>query len=115
MSVKHAPGPWVYLPSDDIPGMLQKYHVVGSLEVGGVCTVYWQSPAGTTRATARLIAAAPDLLDALVQATAALHAMALRTGAPRDQAQAEAVESLRSVIHAGQAAIDKATKEFKNG
>ena len=69
----------------------------------------------TRRDFARMRAAAPALLDALVHATSALHAVAYRLGAPTNQAQIDAVDELIRIIRMGQAAIDKATKDNDNG
>ena len=60
IEAKHTPGPWTHEGHGDITGTEngRKYDVA---------CVYLRIPAGRQEANARLIAAAPDLLDALVQ------------------------------------------------
>jgi len=69
MTPKHTPGPWVIHPS----GFAGRYDITGNDDprqafASGVCEVYDDDDRqgnGTAYANARLIASAPDLLDAL--------------------------------------------------
>lgn len=54
MSAKHTPGPW-----------MQHEGEVLAKNYGLICRSYYGKPDGEGSANARLIAAAPDLLDAL--------------------------------------------------
>jgi hypothetical protein len=60
----HTPGPWTYCYS---PYTAQDGHEIPAFEVHGdekVCDTNEDRPAGEQEANARLIAAAPDLLEA---------------------------------------------------
>jgi hypothetical protein len=71
MSVEHTPGPWRFIPADDTPGYREAAAVIiGSQRIEFDSGLVF-SPF-ETEANARLIASAPDLLDAL-QALLDLH------------------------------------------
>ena len=59
---KHTPGPWAHTGNGDITGIEDNGFGRGSVDV---CSVYLRTVKGRTEANARLIAAAPDLLEAL--------------------------------------------------
>lgn len=65
MTAKHTPGPWEHLGQGDIVGTENDplNQCVGSVDV---CSVYLRTVMGRTEANARLIAAAPELLNALI-------------------------------------------------
>lgn len=59
MSISHTPGPWIVDPAEDVP-----LAVIQDTPDGfGVAEIVAQGPEG--EADARLIAAAPDMLEAL--------------------------------------------------
>lgn len=57
----HKPGPWAYIKPD---GITVRYPQVYS-DTGPVCNATWTGDVRETHANARLIAAAPELLEAL--------------------------------------------------
>ena len=59
---KHTPGPWTHEGQGDITGIEDNGFGRGPVDV---CSVYLRAVEGRHEANARLIAAAPDLLDAL--------------------------------------------------
>ena len=63
MSAHHTPGPWAFVTPD---GMVVRHPQVYS-DTGPVCNATWlgDSKLGELAANARLIAAAPDLLEVL--------------------------------------------------
>ena len=66
---KHTPGPWVFEPADDTPGYREPAAVqVGSYRWRPIARVYEPSQ---TEADGNLIAAAPDMLEALREMIAA--------------------------------------------
>ena len=70
--LKHTPAPWQLTTIDGVPR--RKYLMVGAGYGGGLAVARMRTDhAGATsetlEANARLIAAAPDMLDALMQAT----------------------------------------------
>ena len=62
MSAKHTPGPWEHTGQGDIVGKEDNGYGLGYVDV---CSVYLRAVRGRTNANARLIAAAPDLLQCL--------------------------------------------------
>ncbi len=58
----HTPGPWEHTGQGDIVGKEDNGYGLGYVDV---CSVYLRTVRGRTNANARLIAAAPDLLEAL--------------------------------------------------
>lgn len=67
MSVAHTPGPWEAIKVDDD---LQQFGIVAAKQPMGarmndICAVWLRGGKKKTEANARLIAAAPELLDAL--------------------------------------------------
>lgn len=62
---KHTPGPWEHTGQGDIVGKEDNGYGLGYVDV---CSVYLRAVRGRTNANARLIAAAPDLLEALEDA-----------------------------------------------
>lgn len=70
MSAKHTPGPWE-LRSDDMGGLSSLIYPVGSESPTASVTGYYSSRRQTLP-NARLIAAAPELLEALTDALCAL-------------------------------------------
>ena len=62
MSTKHTPGPWEHTGQGDIVGKEDNGYGLGYVDV---CSVYLRTVRGRTKANARLIAAAPELLDAI--------------------------------------------------
>ena len=58
----HTPGPWEHTGPGDIVGKEDNGYGLGYVDV---CSVYLRTVRGRTNANARLIAAAPELLDAL--------------------------------------------------
>ncbi len=93
---KHTPGPWKHEGHGDITGTEngRKYDVA---------CVYLRIQAGRQEANASLIAAAPDLLDALVAIDNALRAAWSNGSLPDSVIPAELAQQCR-------AAIAKATK-----
>ena len=69
--VKHTRGPWTHAGQGDITGVENdpKNGCIGPVDV---CCVYLRTVKGRSEANARLIAAAPDLLEALVAAETVL-------------------------------------------
>jgi len=59
---KHTPGPWEHTGQGYIVGKEDNGYGLGYVDV---CSVYLRAVRGRTNANARLIAAAPDLLEAL--------------------------------------------------
>ena len=59
---KHTPGPWTHEGQGDITGIEDNGFGRGPVDV---CSVYLRAVEGRHEANARLIAAAPDLLEAL--------------------------------------------------
>ncbi len=59
---KFTPGPWEHTGQGDIVGKEDNGYGLGYVDV---CSVYLRTVRGRTNANARLIAAAPDLLEAL--------------------------------------------------
>ena len=68
MSAKHTPGPWEHTGQGDIVGKEDNGYGLGYVDV---CSVYLRTVRGRTNANARLISAAPELLDALTEIVAA--------------------------------------------
>lgn len=58
----YTPGPWTHIGQGDITGVETNGTNHGPVDV---CCVYLRTVPGRTEANARLIAAAPDLLEAL--------------------------------------------------
>ena len=58
----HTPGPWEHTGQGDIVGKEDNGFGLGYVDV---CSVYLRTVRGRTNANARLIAAAPELLEAL--------------------------------------------------
>ena len=61
MKASHTLGPWAYVKPD---GIVVRNPRVYS-DTGSVCNAAWLGDIGKTEANARLLAAAPDLLEAL--------------------------------------------------
>lgn len=74
MTSKHTPGPWILAESVENrfskTDMRRVRAANEGAEHGAVCEVYGVRDGSTACANARLIAAAPELLEALVEATA---------------------------------------------
>jgi hypothetical protein len=66
----HTPGPWKHEGQGDITGIENDGDIQGAVDV---CSVYLRTLPGRHEANARLIAAAPDLLDALQAGPSTLH------------------------------------------
>lgn len=64
MSAKHTPGPWLVEHDTDITGS-EASPEIGCVGKVDIAHVYLRAVPGKTEANARLIAAAPDLLEAL--------------------------------------------------
>ena len=69
---KHTPAPW-HVGKDADEGEGRGWFVGG----GGYCRAHMVGPISDTEANARLIAAAPDMLEALIAARAELEAYEL--------------------------------------
>lgn len=93
MSNKHTPGPWAHINPD---GFTVRHPQVYS-DTGPVCNVTWLGDGriDELRANARIIAAAPDLLEALQEIVAA--------------ADGEGWAQLDATLANARAAITKAT------
>jgi hypothetical protein len=63
--MNHTPGPWEHTGNGDIQGNEDNGHGMGPVDV---CSVYLRTVKGRTEANARVIAAAPDLLNACLRA-----------------------------------------------
>jgi hypothetical protein len=95
MKNQHTPGPWALLDREENSRTLT--HITNGAHI--VCTL------GTTRtdgspnhsANAHLIAAAPDLLDALEQAYNAI-AWDIPSGSFSDQEEEDLLETIRAAI-----------------
>lgn len=74
----HTPGPWRDEGNGDIQGIEDNGYGRGPVDV---CSVYLRTAPGRTEANTRLIAAAPDLLEALQDLVEILD-MALMVGIP---------------------------------
>ena len=110
MKTAHTPGPWAHLGQGEINGV----------ENGGtvdVCSVYLRTVEGRTEANARLIAAAPDLLAALIELEPYMHegaklqrARAAITKAlpPQGKPSVPTKDEIKSTIASLLAAIDTA-------
>ena len=61
---KHTPGPWIHEGEGDITG-IENNPAIGCVGKVDVACVYLRTVSGKTEANARLIAAAPELLEAL--------------------------------------------------
>ena len=72
---KHTPGPWLIAESvvsrHAVTNMRRIRSKNEGLEHGAVCDVYGIQDGSEASANARLIAAAPDLLDALIEIVSA--------------------------------------------
>jgi len=68
---KHTPGPWTHEGQGDITGVENDTEngCVGPVDV---CSVYLRTVDGRHQANARLIAAAPTMLDALIECVGSL-------------------------------------------
>ena len=73
MTAKHTPGPWVWQAEEEC--LIGPIFVVMRQDEEGR-KVFADYPDGTTQANARLIAAAPDLLEALKDARDHIHGSA---------------------------------------
>lgn len=62
MNAKHTPGPWEHIGKGDIMGKEDNGYGLGYVHV---CSVFHRTVRSRTNANARLIAAAPELLEAL--------------------------------------------------
>lgn len=105
MSDKHTPGPWTYVPDEDVAGHREPDRV----KAGNITII--QCPGlvhnrTKTTANARLIAAAPDLLAALREMTALFEMT--------DEAQEPGTDSY-AVLHLARAAISKAISTTAEG
>lgn len=67
MSAAHTPGPWAYATGPSLKG---RYHTVEDADENMVCECY-EGTEETDEANARLITAAPELLEALEAVIAA--------------------------------------------
>lgn len=95
--VKHTPGPWEY---GEERGLCREIHADNGPELFAIAQTRHGDPE-ICEANARLIAAAPELLEALI---------AFRDGGPQGgQNFAEWHESYRPAIDKARAAIAKAT------
>jgi len=109
MTAQHTPGPW-FVDEDSRPGMSWNRHIYTKTErATAICFMAHsngRNEAGD-RANARLIAAAPDLLEAL-QAAVACGMVPISSvsegGASKHSRQVQVADMIR-------AAIQKATKE----
>ena len=95
---KHTPGPWKVGRHSD-----ERTLVVGGPDTDGICECYdWNGPHVTGKPNARLIAAAPELLEALKAALPALRRIhSMTPGGPK------ASDALNR-LNLARAAIDKA-------
>ena len=102
MKAKHTPGPWTWHPTALHPAVRS----VGTPDAGPrrICTVGTMNGNPVDKATARLIAAAPELLDALI----ALLGVA-PSKAPGAGLIVGAEEKHANALQAARAAIKKAT------
>lgn len=66
MNPKHTPGPWLHTPGANDAGFIRA--AVG----GGIASVHFREDLGEMDANRRLIAAAPELLEALASTMTAL-------------------------------------------
>ena len=73
----HTPGPWEHTGQGDIVGKEDNGYGLGYVDV---CSVYLRTVRGRTNANARLIAAAPDLLEKAQAAMAACERMTEQYG-----------------------------------
>jgi hypothetical protein len=104
MTSKHTPGPWIL--AETVENRFQKTDMRRvraeheGTEHGAVCEVYGVRDGSTAAANARLIAAAPELLEALKRLLGAT-----------DAGNAETHDlGCRCVIHEARAAISRATR-----
>lgn len=111
---KHTPGPWTHEGQGDITGIEDNGFGRGPVDV---CSVYLRTVEGRHEANARLIAAAPDLLEALKQAreyiAACIHSHAETvtnptTGLVEDPEDVLAIESDQDLLNGIDAAIARA-------
>lgn len=100
---KHTPGPWIIWP--DMNGRLQ----VG-LSTNYSVAEMWRTPLEGQEANARLIAAAPELLEAATKALGALNALHIQCDVAC-VVEPEGEIYLRPVINALRQVIAKATGE----
>lgn len=100
---KHTPGPWrVVEHSWSDTGIYSDKHHIAHLSIEGVATERNQSELEASMgANAKLIAAAPDLLEALV------HIKEYWNGGRSEQAMSDALYHILEIASVG---IDKATK-----
>ena len=97
-TAKYPPGPWTHEGQGDITG-IENDPANGCVGKVDVCSVYLRTVPGRHEANARLIAAAPELLEALQRMLPELRGLAFFSDT--------ASEMLRSA----EAAIAKATGE----
>ena len=113
----HTPGPW-RLDGDDVnrygPSLVGVY--VAQEEGGRICECFANCLVRhdeTLRANARLIAAAPELLAALIEAEAALRAFDMKVewewGSCQSEEEMEAGNDWSECVYSARAAIAKAT------
>lgn len=106
----HTPGPWVVADDSEPRTIIQ-------CRAGGlICDTAIQETVAESRANNRLLAAAPELLEALRLALPALEAEAQRTqqycwDSPLDPNGSEALERDHKVLRLARAAIAKAEGE----
>lgn len=106
MSAQHSPGPW--MPARGANGASCRHPAI-LCDGGQVATATWQGSEAATDANARLIAAAPELLEALKRLSFAAMSRDNTMGDP------SALLAAKAELHAANqqaiAAIAMATKE----
>ncbi len=100
MSAAHTPGPWTNEGQGDITGIERNDDINGKVDV---CSVYLRTAPGRHEANARLIAAAPELLEALGNLVENQNATWIASGFTDEQIQA------MPYLKPARAAIAKAT------
>lgn len=90
---KHTPGPWSFTVSAESGGNPSAWNIIAPC--GGVVA---ETGSGTDDANARLIAAAPELLEALVEMLIANHGLPANENDEHDPVRACAVVQARAAI-----------------
>lgn len=84
---QHTPGPWTHEGQGDITG-IENDPSIGCVGKVDVACVYLRTVPGRTEANARLVAASPELLDALELLVAGIESSVSETFIPLAKARA---------------------------
>lgn len=102
--IKHTPGPWTFNPKSVVTKVFPADHGIGYASSEPICTLN-----SNDKANARLISAAPDLLEALVEMME-MHAKTMEAvDWGKSFFSAEIIRGLNEVPLKARAAIAKAT------